>query len=109
MPGSGMAPEDADAQSVSIIDSIGFSNGDANTFETLTANYVHERLHQITIDHLFKQEVSCAIAFRVIAFLRCWFAANLPSSLIAGPTQLQTYMAEAIPYDTIVFEDNTVP
>ena len=48
---------DADAQSLSIIDTVGFSSVETNTFETFCVNYLHERMHQVFIDHVFKQEV----------------------------------------------------
>ena len=50
-------PADSDASSLTIVDGAGFVSTDPNNFEAFCANYMHERLHQVVIDHLFKQEV----------------------------------------------------
>jgi hypothetical protein len=49
---------DADMGLLSIVDSTGFWSGEANAFEQFCNNYVHERVQQIVIDFVFKQEVS---------------------------------------------------
>ncbi len=48
---------DADVLSISLVDALGFESLDVNSFEQFCVNYTYERVHQLFIDHVFKQEV----------------------------------------------------